>query len=89
MKVRRKVIGIVMLAMVAAGCSTTHQQGASVDVKEYTPPTSIYNILDSTALAQPTEEAVKAARQWRFRPGLFNGQPVAVRVTIELSFSIY
>lgn len=35
------------------------------------------------------EEAVKAARQWRFRPGLFNGQPVAVRVTIELSFSIY
>jgi TonB family protein len=35
------------------------------------------------------EEAVKAARQWRFRPGLLNGQPVAVRITIELSFSIY
>jgi protein TonB len=34
-------------------------------------------------------EAMKAARQWRFRPGTFNGQPVAVRVTIELSFSIY
>jgi TonB family protein len=34
------------------------------------------------------EEAVKAARQWRFRPGLLNGQPVAVRITIELSFSI-
>jgi protein TonB len=35
------------------------------------------------------EEALKAARQWRFRPGTFRGQPVAVRVTIELSFSIY
>jgi protein TonB len=35
------------------------------------------------------EEALKAARQWRFRPGMFNGRPVAVRITIELTFSIY
>lgn len=35
------------------------------------------------------EEAVKAARQWRFRPGTLNGEPVPVRITIELSFSIY
>jgi TonB family protein len=35
------------------------------------------------------EEAIRAARQWRFRPGTLNGRPVAVRVTIELSFSIY
>jgi protein TonB len=35
------------------------------------------------------EEALKAARQWRFRPGMSNGRPVAVRVTIELMFSIY
>jgi len=41
-------VGIVMLAMVAAGCGTMHQQGAAD--REYTPPTSIYNILDSTAL---------------------------------------
>lgn len=41
-------VGIVMLAMVAAGCGTTHQQSA--DDREYSPPTSIYNILDSTAL---------------------------------------
>lgn len=50
MRVTRNVIGIVMLAMVAAGCSTTHQQSADADHREYTPPTSIYNILDSTAL---------------------------------------
>jgi protein TonB len=35
------------------------------------------------------EEAIKAARQWRFRPATLNGEPVAVRITIELSFSIY
>lgn len=35
------------------------------------------------------QEAVKAARLWRFRPATLNGEPVAVRITIELSFSIY
>ena len=56
MKATSIALGIMMLATVAAGCSTTHQQGAGVDVKEYTPPTSIYNILDSTALvySEPT-----------------------------------
>jgi TonB family protein len=32
------------------------------------------------------DEALKAARQWRFQPGARNGVPVAVLVTIELSF---
>lgn len=34
------------------------------------------------------EEAIKAAKQWRFRPGTRFGEPVAVLVTIELSFSL-
>ena len=33
-------------------------------------------------------EAVAAVRQWRFRPGRFQGQPVAVRVNVELTFSL-
>ena len=33
-------------------------------------------------------EAVKAAQQWRFRPGTRLGQPVPVLVTIELSFAL-
>ncbi len=41
-------VGIAMLTVVAAGCATTGQQGA--EDKEFTPPTSIYNILDSTVL---------------------------------------
>ena len=34
------------------------------------------------------EEAIKAARQWRFAPGTRMGQPVSVQITIELSFTL-
>lgn len=34
------------------------------------------------------QEAVRAARQWRFAPGTRMGEPVKVEVTIELSFSL-
>lgn len=34
------------------------------------------------------EEAIKAARQWRFSPGTRQGEPVPVIVSIELSFSL-
>ena len=67
MKVTRNVIGIMMLAIVAAGCSTTHQQGASAVAKEeYTPPTSIYNILDSTALVYSDPAAGSAVNDHPF-----------------------
>ena len=35
------------------------------------------------------QEAVKAARLFRFRPGMLKGEPVAVLVTIELSFTLH
>ena len=34
------------------------------------------------------EEAKKAVRQWRFQPGLLKGQPVAVIVNVELTFTL-
>jgi periplasmic protein TonB len=34
------------------------------------------------------DEALAAAKRWRFRPGRLNGTPVAVLVTIELMFSV-
>ncbi len=34
------------------------------------------------------QEAIKAARSWRFRPGLRRGEPVAVLVSIEMAFSL-
>jgi len=33
-------------------------------------------------------EAIKAAAQWRFRPGMRRGQPVPVLVTLEIDFAI-
>ena len=33
-------------------------------------------------------EAVKAAKQWKFKPGTKDGKPVAVEVTIELTFTL-
>lgn len=34
------------------------------------------------------QEAIRAARQWRFMPGTLRGQPVPVLVTIELTFTL-
>jgi protein TonB len=34
------------------------------------------------------QEAIKAAKQWRFRPGMRLGEPVAVLITIELAFTL-
>jgi protein TonB len=34
------------------------------------------------------EQALIAARQWRFKPGVRQGEPVPVLVTIELTFTL-
>jgi TonB family protein len=34
------------------------------------------------------QEAIKAARQWRFKPGMRQGDPVPVIITIELTFTL-
>ena len=34
------------------------------------------------------EEAIKAAKQWRFRPGTKDGKPVNVQVSIVLTFTL-
>jgi TonB family protein len=34
------------------------------------------------------QEAVKATKQWKFKPGTKDGEPVAVQVFIELSFTL-
>ncbi len=34
------------------------------------------------------QEAIKAVRQWRFRPGTRNGQPADFSLSIEVNFRI-
>ena len=49
-------------------------------------PVEVVRSLDSSFGLD--EEAVKAAKKWRFRPGTRLGEPVAVLVTIELTFTL-
>ena len=48
-------------------------------VRDVTVVTSLDPALD--------EQAILAARKWRFQPGTKDGKPVRVRVTIELTFT--
>ena len=34
------------------------------------------------------DEAVKAMKKWRFKPGMKDGKPVAVTISVEMSFSL-
>ena len=55
-------------------------------------PTGVCTDVQVVRSLDPTfgldNEAVKAARQWRFKPGMRLGQPVPVLVTIELTFAL-
>lgn len=60
-------LAIVMTAALTSACGTTHQQTVSGDDREYAPPTSIYNILDSTALVYSDPAAGSAVNDNPFR----------------------
>jgi TonB family protein len=34
------------------------------------------------------EEALKAARKWKFKPAMKDGQPVAARIKLEMTFTL-
>lgn len=38
--------------------------------------------------AEEDRTAIEALRQWKFEPGTKNGQPVKVRVTVEIDFHL-
>jgi periplasmic protein TonB len=66
-------------------------QGAVLVECDVQPDGSVTNVKVVRSL-DPTfgldNEAVKAARQWRFKPGLRFGQPVPVTISIELTFTL-
>jgi TonB family protein len=35
------------------------------------------------------EEAIKAVKKWKFKPGAMDGHPVAVQVSIETNFHLF
>ncbi len=34
------------------------------------------------------EKAIEAVSRWRFRPGLFDGKPVATEATVQVNFQL-
>lgn len=70
---RAKVQGLVVLECVVLADGTVGR-------------VEVVRSLDSTFGLD--QEAIKAAKQWRFKPGTRFGEPVAVLVTIELTFTL-
>lgn len=70
---RAKVQGVVWLECVVL------PDGTVGNVKVIKPLDPVFGL---------DQEAIKAARQWRFMPGMRQGQPVPVLVTIELTFTL-
>lgn len=89
MRATAKVVGFMMLALVATGCSTTRQQSAGADDREYTPPTSIYNILDSTALVYSDPAAGSPINDHPLRWFTFASHPIGQVLDYGINRPIY
>jgi TonB family protein len=70
---RAKVQGTVLLQCVV------RPDGAVTDIQVLRSLDSVFGL---------DQEAIKAARQWRFAPGTRMGQAVPVQITIELTFTL-
>jgi periplasmic protein TonB len=35
------------------------------------------------------EKAIEAVKQWKFKPAMKDGNPVAVRISVEVNFHLY
>ena len=70
---RAKIQGEVLLECVV------HPDGSVGNIR-------VVRSLDSTFGLD--QEAIKAARQWRFKPGMRKGEPVPVLVTIAIAFTL-
>ena len=70
---RAKVQGTVLLQCVV------RPDGSVTDIQILRSLDSVFGL---------DQEAIKAARQWRFAPGTRMGQPVPVQITIELTFTL-
>jgi len=59
--------------------ATVTTEGTVEDIQVVRSLDKLYGLDDS---------AVNAAKQWRFEPGTKDGKPVAVRVTIDMAFTM-
>ena len=86
-------MGIALLTMAAGGCAPLDQQAMnesenSVE-KEYTPPTSIFNILDATALVYTDPAGGSTVNDHPLRWLGFLGHPFGHAVDYGMNRPIY
>ncbi|HMK22828.1 MAG TPA: hypothetical protein VK466_10880 [Terriglobales bacterium] len=80
----------MMITVLVSGCGTTRQQeGMSTGDREYAPPTSIYNILDSTALVYSDPAAGGAINDSPFRWLAFILHPVSQVIDYTINRPLY
>ncbi len=90
MKLPSWALAVVILAVLTSGCATTQQQSASPgEEKEYAPPTSIYNILDSTAMVYSDPAAGSPVNDNPFRWVAFILHPIGQAVDYGINRPLY
>ena len=80
---RRRVQGTVTLSLVV------DEQGKPQDVRVSKSLAESVAPKYRAAARSMDEKAVEAARQYRFKPGLRNGKPVAVATDMDVTFQLF
>ncbi|MEO8340723.1 MAG: hypothetical protein ABI604_13565 [Nitrospirota bacterium] len=89
MRTTALAVGILVLAT-AVGCAGTTQQQASIDAGEsYTPPASIYSVMDPTSLIYTDVAAGATFSDNPFRWAGFFLHPLGVAMDYGLNRPIY
>jgi hypothetical protein len=89
MRTTALALGILFLAT-AVGCAGNSQQQMSADAAgDYTPPASIYSVMDSTSLVYTDVRAGSAAYDNPWRWAAFALHPVGVALDYGVNRPIY
>lgn len=80
---RKRLQGTVVLSL------TVDTKGRTQDVRVLHSLSETVDKKLQAAAQELDENDVKAARQYRFNPALFQGKPVSVETTVEVSYRIY
>ena len=90
MCVRSWALGVMMMVVLTSGCASNRQQdGMTAADREYVPPTSIYNVLDSTALVYSDPAAAAAVNDSPFRWLGFLMHPIGQALDYVINRPLY
>ena len=89
MKTMALALGILFLATVVGCAGDRHQQASADAAGDYTPPASIYSVMDSTSLVYTDVRAGSAAYDNPWRWAAFALHPVGLALDYGVNRPIY